>query len=141
MFLGHGLVLDCPQTATSRTRTTTSTSTILLNGERRTVNGEFKACPCLLCALRWTETHNRRHRRSTHPKNFRVRIFDFDSDWESLSNPHPVKVSFHKRQALDLDIIFLRLYRRRNPLDDSVKTPIWIRQQINLGSHAGTYVL
>src|ERR1700720_1135917 len=102
---------------------------------------QFSQASLLFCALRWSETHDRRHRRSTHPENFAVRILDFDPDWKSLSNPHPVKVSFHKRQTLDLDIIFLGLYRRRNPLNDSLKTSIGIRQEINLGSHPGTYVL
>src|ERR1700676_219452 len=104
-------------------------------------SSQFSQASFLSSALRWSQTHDRRHRRSTHPEYFGVRIFDFDPDWKSLRNPHPVKVSFYEWQALDLDIIFLRLYRRRNALDDSLKTSIRIRQEINLGSHAGTDVL
>src|ERR1700730_13846301 len=104
-------------------------------------SSQFSQASFLFSALRWSETHDRRHRRSTHPENFRVRIFDLDPDWKSLRNPDPVKVSFYKWQPLDLDIIFLGLYRWRNALDDSLKTSVGIRQEINLGSHARTYVL
>src|ERR1700730_12740828 len=88
---------------------------------------QFSQASLLFCALRWSETHDRRHRRSAHSENLRVRIFDLDPDWKSLGNPHPVKVLFDKWQPLDLDIIFLGLDRRGNPLDDSLKTSIGIR--------------
>ena len=75
----------------------------------------------LFCALRLSETYDRRHRRSTHPENLGVRILDLYPNRKSLRDPDPVEVSFYEWQTLDLDIIFLGLYRRRNPLDDSLE--------------------
>src|SRR5208283_3331793 len=99
----------------------------------------FSQASLVSFALRRSEADDCSDRRRAHPEDFGVWILDLDPDWKTLSNPHPVKVSFYKWQALDLDIVFLGLHRGRDPFDDSLKTPIRIRQEIYLGSHAGKY--
>src|SRR5215469_4184356 len=95
----------------------------------------------LFCALRGSKAQDCRHRRGTHPKNFGVRILDFDPDGKSLSKAHPVKCLLYEWNPFDVGVTLLGLYRGRNSLDDSLKTSVGIRQEINFGSHTGTYVL
>jgi len=73
-------------------------------------------------------------------RKFWVRILDFDPDGKSLSKPHPVKCLLYEWNPL-MSTSLCWDCTAANSLDDSLKTSVWIRQEINLGSHTGTYAL
>src|ERR1700693_6612833 len=109
----------------------------------------FRSSPVLACILsqskcrpsrmlilakdtRCGKPQDRKNRRGTHPKDFWVRILDLDPNRKSLSDPHPVKVSFNKRYSLNLDVIILGLDRGRDPLENTLKTPLRLRYKVDL---------
>src|ERR1700678_1891580 len=84
------------------------------------------------------ESFDRGYRSRAHAKNGWVRILNQNTNWKSLSDPHPIEIAFNKWHPLNLDVVVLGLHRRRDSFDYSFESTIRVRQQIDLCGHTGT---